>query len=217
MPLLVLCLAILSSCATLRELDSRTPGRAAQDPGVKALRARLVEGANAMLGKTRLEVRGKSFTWDCSGTVRAIYWYAGIDLARDFVRYSGNGVARIFASLDAKRLLYTTRYPLSGDLIFWDNTYDMNGDGIWNDSLTHVGMVVSTAGDGTISYVHHHLRRGIVIEYMNLFEPSVDQKDVWGRIVTLNSPMRLVEPGASRPRLWLSGQLYRIMGMGYLF
>jgi cell wall-associated NlpC family hydrolase len=198
-------------------LDAGTPGYSAQDPVVKAIRAKLVEGANLVLGKTSLRVNGKSFDLDCSGTVRAIYWYAGIDLARDFSRYSGNGVARLFSSLDAKQLLYNTRSPLSGDLVFWDNTYDMNRDGIWNDFLTHVGMVVGTAGDGTISYVHYHDKRGIVIEYMNLLEPATYQKTIWGKMVTLNSPLRLVEPGKTRPQLWLSGQLYRIMGMGYLF
>ncbi len=198
-------------------LDVRTPGYAAQNPAVKALRAKLVEGAQSLLGKTSLRVNGTVFDLDCSGTVRAIYWYAGIDLARDFPLYDGNGVARLYHSLDARRLLYNTRSPMSGDIVFWDNTYDMNRDGIWNDFLTHVGMVVGTAGDGTISYVHYHDKRGIVIEYMNLLEPATYQKEIWGRNVILNSPLRATEPGKARPLLWLSGQLYRTMGMGYLF
>ena len=80
---------------------------------------------------------------DCTGTVLAIYYYAGIDLARDFNKYSGNGVTRLYKSLQAQKLLYETRYPVTGDIIFWDNTYDRNEDGRWNDTLTHVGI---TAG-----------------------------------------------------------------------
>jgi hypothetical protein len=210
---------IVSSCGTLKFLEPppRAPVRATGDPGVVSLRAKLVEGANSLLGKKDLEVRGKSFTYDCSGTVLAIYWYAGIDLAREYSRYAGNGVTRIFKSLERAGLLYDSAYPVSGDLIFWDNTYDANDDGLWNDTLTHIGMVVSTAEDGTVSYVHHHTRRGIVIEYMNLREPAVYQREVWGQMRTLNSPLRLAEAGRPHPTLWLSGQLYRILGMGYLY
>jgi hypothetical protein len=220
MPLAALAAAfLLSSCGTLSFLEpqQRAPVRATGAPAVVSLRAKLVEGANSLLGKKVLEVRGRKFSYDCSGTVLAIYWYAGIDLARDYSRYTGNGVARIFKSLDAAGLLYDSNYPITGDLIFWDNTYDANGDGVWNDVLSHIGMVVATAEDGTVSYVHHHLRRGIVIEYMNLREPGVNQRESRGVARTLNSPMRAAEEGKPRPALWLSGQLYRILGMGYLY
>jgi hypothetical protein len=210
---------IFFSCESLKFLEpqSRAPFRATGDPAVVSLRAKLVEGANFLLGKKELEIRGKRFSYDCSGTVLAIYWYAGIDLARDFSRYAGNGVTRIFKSLESAGLLYDSNYPILGDLVFWDNTYDANGDGVWNDALSHIGMVVSTAEDGTVSYVHHHARRGIVIEYMNLREPAVQQRESWGAVRTLNSPMRLSESGVPHPALWLSGQLYRMLGMGYLY
>jgi len=209
----------LASCGTLAFLEpkQRAPVRAVNDPAVVSLRAKLVEGANTVLGKTGLSVRGKKFTYDCSGTVLAIYWYAGIDLAREYGRYDGNGVARIFQSLRDAGLLYDSVYPVPGDVVFWDNTYDANDDGLWNDPLTHVGMVVSTADDGTVSYIHHHTRRGIVLEFMNLREPAVHQRDVRGAVRTLNSPLRLAEAGVPRPSLWLSGQLYRALGMGYLY
>ncbi len=210
---------LLSSCGTLSFLEpkARAPVKATGDPAVVSLRAKLVEGANSLLGKKVLEVRGRKFSFDCSGTVLAIYWYAGIDLARDYPRNTGTGVARIFKSLDAAGLLYDSAYPMTGDLIFWDNTYDANEDGVWNDVLTHIGMVVSTAEDGTVSYVHHHVRRGIVIEFMNLREPGVYQRETRGVLKILNSPMRQAEEGRPHPALWLSGQLYRILGMGYLF
>jgi hypothetical protein len=192
------------------------PQRAKKDPAVVSLRSKLVEGAKHVLGKPELVVRGKRFTMDCTGTVLAIYWYAGVDLAKDFGLFTGSGVVRLYKSLERKGLLNDTGLPLSGDLIFWDNTFDENGDGLWNDALTHVGMVMSTAVDGTISYVHDNTDRGIVIEYMNLSKPGVYQEETLGRGKTINSPMRLAVPGRPHPPKWLSGQLYRIMGMGYL-
>ncbi len=219
LPALLSAALLLASCGTLKFLEPgpRASVNAARDPAVAALRAGLVEGANYVLGRKSLEIKGRRFSYDCSGTVSAIYWYAGIDLGREFPKYGGNGVRRMFAILEKAGLLYDTVYPVSGDLIFWDNTYDANGDGLWNDELTHVGMVVSAAEDGTVSYVHHNQRRGIVIEYMNLREPAVYRRTSAGETLTLNSPMRAAEEGKPHPPLWLSGQLYRMFGMGYLY
>ena len=66
--------------------EKPAPARAISDPGVVALRATLAEGARSILGKKQLLVRGRKFTMDFTGVVLAIYWYAGIDLARDFKR-----------------------------------------------------------------------------------------------------------------------------------
>ena len=147
----------------------------------------------------------------------AIYWYAGIDLARDFGMFGGNGVTRLYKSLERENLLYNTSSPLAGDIIFWDNTYDADGDSAWNDPLTHVGMVLNVDVDGTVAYVHQHIRNGIVIEYMNLRSPAVQSKLELGRMKILNSPLRLAQRGKPHPPNWLAGQLYRTLGMGYLF
>jgi hypothetical protein len=177
----------------------------------------LAEGARRVIGRRHLVVRGRSFPYDCTGTVLAIYWYAGIDLARDFARYGGNGVARLYHSLEKQNLLYTSTRPATGDIIFWDNTYDRNGDGAWNDTLTHLGMVLDSRPDGAIQYVHLNATRGIVIEHMNLLEPDQHKKLVRGTMRILNSPIRLKEQGKPHPPQWLAGQLYRVLGMGYLF
>jgi hypothetical protein len=149
--------------------------------------------------------------------VLAIYWYAGIDLAHDFGRYSGNGVVRLYRTLRDASLLYTTREPILGDLVFWDDTYDADGDGAWDDPLTHVGMVVETRADGTIGYVHLNYRRGIVVEWMNLREPDVHQRTKNGTVTIVNSPIRMAEAGTLHPDRWLAGQLYRVLGMGYRY
>jgi hypothetical protein len=209
---------LLSSCASepRRGPDQAPPARATDDPSIIALRGTLAEGARSVVGRKELIVRGRRFTMDCTGVVLAVYWYAGIDLARDFGGYSGSGVTRIYRTLEGEGLLYDSSRPLVGDVIFWDNTYDRDDDGQWDDSLTHVGMVTEVGGDGTIAYVHFNVRTGIVIEHMNLRSPDVQSRMEWGHLRILNSPLRLAERGKPHPPRWLAGQLYRILGMGYL-
>ncbi len=102
------------------------------------VQTKIVAGALALNGKTSFTVGDKSFPADCTGVVRAAYAYAGIDLARDFGLYSGNGVRRLFMTLQKAGLLYAVKYPAPGDIVFWDNTYDANGNGKADDELTHV-------------------------------------------------------------------------------
>lgn len=211
-------LMLLSSCASAprRGPDQAPPARATRDPSIVSLRGSLGEGARSVVGRKELVVRGRRFTMDCTGVVLAVYWYAGIDLSRDFGRYAGNGVTRIYRILENEGLLYDSMHPLVGDVIFWDNTYDHDRNGKWDDPLTHVGMVTEVSADGTVAYVHHNVRTGIVIEYMNLRSPDVQSRMEWGRLRILNSPLRLAERGKPHPPRWLAGQLYRILGMGYL-
>jgi hypothetical protein len=214
---------VLAACATSpagpagwRGIDEAPPPRATLDPSVIALRAKLAEGARSIIGKKQLLVRGRRFTMDCTGVVLAIYWYAGIDLAKDFNRYTGGGVERIWRTLEHDGLLYSTSNPLVGDVIFWDNTYDHDGDGTWNDPLSHAGMVTGVDDDGTIAYIHYHERKGISTDYMNLRMPGVQSVSRAGHLKIVNSPMRLAVAGQPHPPNWLSGQLYRALGLAYL-
>jgi hypothetical protein len=210
--------AFLDACATVpRHIAFEpAPTKATLDPATVALRSKLVEGARSILGKKQLFVRGRRFNMDCTGVVLAIYWYAGIDLARDFNKFKGNGVTRIYKTLERDNLLYSNDFPLPGDLIFWDNTYDENEDARWDDPLSHVGMVVRVDEDGTISYVHDHIRNGITIDYMNLRAPDTWKSVENGHVRVINSPMRLAVAGKPHPPDWLSGQLYHALGMAYL-
>jgi hypothetical protein len=216
--LVVFLAAGLGACTTvpLRGFDQPAPFRATSDPSVVAVREKLAEGAKSLLGKKQIVVRGRRFNNDCTGLVLAIYWYAGIDLARDFNRFTGGDVERIYKTLQREDLLYSNTRPLVGDIIFWDNTYDHNEDAFADDPLSHVGMVTGVDPDGTISYIHYHITRGIIIEHMNLDAPGVQSMMVGGRMKVINSPMRLVTPGRPHPPNWLAGQLYRDLGLGYL-
>jgi hypothetical protein len=231
-PALLLLAAIcvgLSGCATFFSFDDPStvpprapvvdkpaPARATADPSVVALRAKLAAGARSILGKKQLVVRGRRFSWDCTGVVLSIYWYAGIDLSRDFKKFSGNGVTRIYKTLQKDDLLYSTTTPLVGDIIFWDNTYDEPGSEGKPNPLSHVGMVLDVQSDGTITYIHHHVTRGIVTEYMNLRAPDVRTMLDNGQVKVINSPLRLAVAGKPHDPNWLSGQLFRVLGMAYL-
>jgi hypothetical protein len=207
----------LWSCASIAPPFTRDSSLSPAARETEDIRRKLAEGGNYILGKQELVIRGKRFNMDCTGAVLAIYYYAGIDLTREFNTYKGNGVTRLYKSLESEDLLYETLLPVTGDIIFWDNTYDRNLDGRWNDSLTHVGMVMNASRDGTIEYVHLNYRKGIIIEYMNLREPDVHQQLEKGQMRIVNSPMRMKRAGKAHPENWLAGQLYKTFAMGYLF
>jgi len=191
----------------------RTPeeARAALDDREKAV----IASAETFLGQKPnaiVSVKGKKFMLDCIGTVSAIYYGVGVDVQIDFRRYSGDGVSRLYQSLRALNVLHRDRYPRPGDIIFWDNTWDANGDGdLTDDPLTHAGIVMAVDDDGTIHYVHEHVVRGVVIEAMNLLHPR-DYYAPDGRIV--NSAMAM-NSGISRhdnPAHWTSGDLWDSFG-----
>jgi len=177
---------------------------------------KLVEGARQLLGQgAPLVIRDREFPMDCSGVVRAVYYYADIDLTPALTRFEGGGVARLYAYLSDRELLHASKNPHPGDIIFWDGTCDRDGNGKRDDELTHTGMVVAVSRDGRVEYVHHHYRKGIVIEYMNLRNPDVHEVAVEGVAVVVNSPMRMRQTGGVAGAEWLSGQLFRAFGRGY--
>ncbi len=175
----------------------------------------LLASADALMGTapgSKVVVNGKTFTLDCIGTVCAIYYQLYIDLAKDFSKYPGNGVKRLYASLKDQKVLHNDRYPRAGDVVFWDNTWDANEDGNKNnDPLTHAGVVISVDEDGTIHYVHSHIKRGIIVEVMNLKKPDSYYGEN-GKVI--NNALALGS-GISRPvnpEHWLSGDLCNSFG-----
>lgn len=203
------------SCRTAPHINEISPGEGILTAeGLTETQVKLIKGANEILGREKLFIRGRNFGMDCSGIVLALYWYADIDLSKAYNDYSGGGVTRIYHYLEDKDLLYRTMMPVPGDIIFWDNTYDQNEDGKANDLFTHVGMVVSIDRAGNIDYIHHNYRKGIVLERMNLNDPDTYAETVNGKQRIVNSAMRMRgSPGFDK---WLSSQLYRKFGMGYL-
>ncbi len=172
-------------------------------PAKSEAQKRIVEAARSLLGRSQLQFEKANFSSDCSGFVLAAYYLGGIDLRKEYERQSGNGVRRLYQIARLHHLLSTDQIPFPGDVLFWDNTYDANGDGKWNDELTHTGIVVASYSDGKVDYIHYHIRRGIVLERMDLRNPDEE---------SFNAPIRIKEPGNPRPEKWLAAQLYRASG-----
>ena len=177
-------------------------------PSISQKQKQLVEAANWAKGRKYLTINGQRFRMDCSGVIRAIYFKAGIDLAKDFNKYKGGGTQRIHETLRVKGLIYRPTVPVPGDILFWDNTYDANHNGRSDDVLSHIGMVVSSdKRSGNIVYVHHHEKKGIVFEKMNLLHPNDP---------SYNAIMRSQRARKLPGNKYLASHLYKDAGKGYL-
>ena len=220
LPLLLLmaaaCLMLFVSCASepwhfwtgLESLPIE--GELYQEPDPSALRDTIVSGGLSLVGQKTLVVKGVSYPADCTGVVRAAYAFADIDLAYRFGQYEGNGVRRVYLTLQDQRLLYVTSYPVPGDIIFWDNTWDANGNKVADDELTHVGLVVASDPDGSISYLHYHYRLGPTVETMNLLQADVDLSED-GKQINAVLRMRGSPPGPGSN----AAQLFKAFGQAY--
>ncbi|MBN8218843.1 MAG: tetratricopeptide repeat protein [Spirochaetes bacterium] len=148
-----------------------------------ALRAKIVQTARSLVDTRWADgevFRGKSFLYDCQGTVARIYWAHDIDLTRDYGKpeYQGmlGGVPRIFATYKGLGKVNFNKLPKPADLVFFDNTWDYNGNRRMDDSFTHIGIVESVDPDGTVSVIHH-CSKGIKVYKMNLLKPTVYQDE----------------------------------------
>ena len=215
----VVCAAVsLGGCLTLPAESSPGPApqttvtpEARTEPSMSLTerQVRILDAADELLATQNFVISGYRYAYDCTGTILAIYAMAGIPLVDLFPDYSGNGVTRLYGIAGDRDLLYHSDFPLPGDLIFWDNTYDKNGDRQWNDGLTHVGLVLSSEPDGTIEYLHHDYTKGVVRARMNLTDPDTHMGE---NGIIVNSPMRMRRDRPLNPDEWLASHLYRRLG-----
>ena len=201
-----------NSCATYQtEIPDGRPGpaetgEALSDEQLTRKQVRLLEAANWAEGRSNVSNNGRRFSLDCSGVVSAIYWRAGIDLQAAYPLYTGNGVTRIHRYLGDKDLLYRPEEPAPGDIIFWDNSYDMNGNGLADDELTHIGMVVDVSPEGDVTYIHHDYISGVILARMYPPDPGDRSR---------NNGMRMQSLGPTPDGKSTSGELYRQAGRGW--
>jgi len=168
-------------------------------------RTAIVRTATQLIGARTIEVNGRHIAYDCAGVTRAIYLKHGIDL------YSGepsdpnaNGVRLIHAHIRQQGTFHQGPVAHPGDLIFFNNTWDYNGDGKVNDPLTHIGIVERQEPDGTVVFISRVA--GAVERYhMNLSLPHV-HATADGRI--LNDYLRrkdVIDPANTG---YLTGELF---------
>ena len=116
---------------------------------------------------------------DCSGLARAIYKNAGKPLGGTQL-YAGENDVSILYRYSQKHGRLHRNAPSPGDLVFFDNTTDLNRDGAFNDLLTHVGVVEKVRDDGTIIFVHQIGPRPVRAR-MNLSHPQKVQDGQTGQ------------------------------------
>jgi len=165
----------------------------------------IVQTAVKLLGATTVESNGRHIAYDCAGVTRAVFLKHGIDLYDGELSDShANGVRIIHAHIRQQGRFHRGPVAYPGDLVFFNNTWDYNGDGKVNDPLTHVGIVEQQESDGTVIFISRVA--GAVERYrMNLGLPHV-HKTADGRI--LNDYLRRKNALDRANTRYLTGELF---------
>lgn len=156
----------------------------------------IVRVAQDFVGKSKLEVGGTRFRYDCSGLVEAVMAASGGD-------YAGSS-AMMYERARDEGVLRHRRNLNPGDLVFFDDTYDRNGNGRRDDALSHIAVVETVAADDTATLIHLG-SRGVVRIRMNLRDPDVVQR-ADGEVI--NDYLRGKKAGDSPRTAYLAGELW---------
>lgn len=122
----------------------------------------------AAAARLRLESRDRAYRNDCSGYVAAALDEVGI-LEGLAVPPSAT-VAVFYADAEARGAVHHDPIPAIGDLVFFDNTWDRDGNGRMDDKRTHIAIVVDVEPDGTVVMAHKGSDYRLI--RMNLFHPT---------------------------------------------
>jgi NlpC/P60 family len=172
-------------------------------------RLAIVESAARLVGARTIASQGKRIAYDCAGVTRAIFLEHGIDLYRGaFNDSKGNGVRLIHNHVRQHGTLHRESNVNPGDLVFFDNTWDFNGDGKLNDPLTHVGVIERLESDGTVIFISR-VANAIERYRMNLDQPHV-HKTAQGLV--LNDYIRRKHPTDPENAARLTGELFAFYG-----
>jgi len=96
----------------------------------------------------------------------------------------------------------------AGDLVFFDDTWDYNGDGVANDALTHVGVVETVDSEGTVVFISR-VAAAVQRYRMNLRMPNTHRTSD-GRV--LNDYLRRKRWSDSGETAYLTGELFAGFG-----
>ncbi|MEW5850558.1 MAG: CHAP domain-containing protein [Myxococcota bacterium] len=197
--LAVLALVLVVGCAPGRAQRAETPVAAAPvypsfprgaeaaldaDGAVRRKRALVATHAARTVGR-RAPHRGD----DGSALVHAAYLVSGLDVTGG----RAPSAQALYEYARVRGLLHRQTRPRPGDVVFFHDTYDRNGDGKLNDPLTHVALVERVEDDGTVVIIH---RAGgsVLRQRMNLLHPNARTDPKTGR--TWNHLLRRARPGA---------------------
>lgn len=116
-------------------------------------------------------------------------------------------IVDLYRSVQTSGTIYHSETPIVGDLVFFHNTYDANGDRRNNDWYVHVGVIESVSKSATITILSY--RNGAVTrDYMNLkhaHEANVDGE-------TANSSLRSKQKSDPAYTQYLAAELFAGFG-----
>ncbi len=164
---------------------------------------KLLQRADQTVGlKSFPTINGHRYNEDCSGFVAFLFHLAGLNL-RELFGIGSGGTEVIWDGLKKNNFIINHQNLQAGDIVFFDNTYDRNKNGKWDDELSHIGVVESIDDKGTMTYIHY-ASRGVVRAKMNLQHPKTFMEDGERYNDLLrNSTEKGVNPD------YLAGALYR--------
>lgn len=155
-------------------------------------------GRIAAAAEHYLEHRPHGFRDDCSGFVSAALDRAGLPLQ--------GSTRSLWETLQDAGRTHRRKRPELGDLAFFDNTYDRDRDGRFDDELTHIGVVIAVDDDDTITIAHAGTSKGRTTLTMNLREPDVRRTDDG---TVRNDYLRRRSDRDPKGAVYLAGELWR--------
>lgn len=124
-------------------------------------------------------------------------------------RAEANPVRDLFVRLRRQKKTFEEGSPRVGDLVFFHNTRDLNGDNRNNDWYTSVGVVSKLDDDGTVLFIGPGTR-DVQEMRLNLVRPRTRRDEK--RQAVLNDyvrPKRLSDPSVTQ---YLAGELFAGFG-----
>lgn len=152
--------------------------------------------------------KGKHFTSDCIGFIRYIYYKAGFDLNAAYGIGRG-GVSSLYDGLLKRDFVFQSNTAAPGDLIFFDNTYDINRNGLWDDPLSHIGIISGIGSHNTLFYIHF-AGYGVAEDRINLFYPNTHAfRQNNGKLYVINSFLRIDRGEGFEKKQYVASSFYR--------
>jgi hypothetical protein len=137
------------------------------------------------------------FRDDCSGFASWVYSSSGVPM---------DGRVRTLFDLAVEgESLHWNPIPRVGDLVFFDDTHDRDENGLWDDDLTHIGVIIDIEPDGTARFAHGGTAVGRTTGTINLLRPD-DHVDDNGKVINsyLREPKGYDDPDST----YLAGELW---------
>jgi hypothetical protein len=116
------------------------------------------------------------------------------------------GTRWLWARAESAHATHQRALPHVGDLAFFDQTYDSNGNGRFDDELTHVAIVIDVDEHGTITLAHGGTGVGRTTLVMNLKDPHAELDASGARI---NENLRRPRRGDPASARYLASELWR--------